>query len=257
MINIKKISSIIISLMLAGNLNVYSAANTGSITQKKLADINGDGKKEIIELVTYKTSDTYFKKVNFIVKDYKNGKTLMNKNLGDYVESTNMILGDFDGDKVPDVLINIYSGGTADMCEGYVYSFRNNKAKTLFYSSYETATDLPVSWEAKLLNDDKVSIFSKVLNKKYTIDIKNDDMLKQYKSQGQKYYIFGDGRGPVWSASDINNDKVYELSDWSELDGLNHADPIAGVITYFKYVPKAKSWKLVDIKVQPNYPLIR
>lgn len=257
MVSLKKISSIVISLAVLGNLSAYSAQNGSNILQKKLLDINGDGKKEIIELVAYKGTDSYEKKVDFIVKDYRNNKTLIYKNLGDYIENVNMILGDFDGDRLPDILLNVYSGGTAYMCQGAVYSYRGNKLKTLFYSNDETSTKLPVSWDAKLLNNDRVNIFSKVLNKSYILDIKSNPMLKQYKSSGQKYSIFGDGRGPVWSAVDINKDKVYELSLWSQLDGLNHADVIAGVTSYYKYIPKTKSWKLVNIDVKPNYPLVK
>lgn len=111
--------------------------NNMSIIDFKRGDVDGDGVKDNVFLIGDKPSwpeSPFIKNITLIVQ---NGRTNtyttvpLQENAG---YNPTIFLGDFNNDKIDDILISIDSGGSGGYAFYYIYSFINNIPKKIFDS---------------------------------------------------------------------------------------------------------------------------
>lgn len=106
-----------------------------SVLDFKRGDVDGDRIKDNVFLIGEKTSETespFTKNITLLVQ---NGRTNtittipLKENAG---YNPTIFLGDFNKDKVKDILISIDSGGSGGLAYYYIYSFIGNTPKKIF-----------------------------------------------------------------------------------------------------------------------------
>ncbi|QGQ99674.1 VCBS repeat-containing protein [Paenibacillus psychroresistens] len=148
----------------------------------KQADVNGDGIIDHVYLYGNKADDSSGGFTDHITLIIQNGhshtQTTVNlPNNAGY--NGRLFLGDFNKDKIADILVTIDSGGSGGYISAYVYSFKNNVLRRLFdVDSYNSYFQFDVHFEDYY----RVSIRSPQLDVLFILDISNKghDYLAQY-----------------------------------------------------------------------------
>lgn len=162
--------------------------NTIFLLDMKQADISGDGILDTVFLYGNKpegASGIFADNITLVIQDgYSHQRTVVNlKNNAGY--NAKLFLGDFNKDRVADILVSIDSGGSGGYISAYIYSFRDNDLRELFDAeTYNRHYKFNVNYEDYY----KVSIGSPQLDVLFTIDISNKgyDYLSQYYNDNGK-----------------------------------------------------------------------
>lgn len=201
-------------------------------------DVNGDGIPDNVYLTGIKTSDSPFtQNITLVIQDGMTGgftSVPLSENAG---YNPTLLLGDFTGDGVNDILIGINTGGSGGIMYYYIYSFINNTAQLLFdFKLYNEIYNYHVTYK----DNYKVEVISKENNEKYIIDISNKDAkyLKEiYDENGKlKNPIIGfvnplSGLYPV----DFDSNGVYELLAYQKIAGRYNADALGYILNTLKW----------------------
>ncbi|SHH90998.1 spore coat protein [Clostridium grantii] len=206
----------------------------------KYGDVTGDGVFDIVYLIGEKNfgeESSFIENIRLVIIDGATYFVEMISFESDGGYNPRLFLGDFTGNKVDDILISIFSGGSGGMSWYYIFSYLNNKVKKLFdYEVYNNEYKYQVNYQ----DNYKVEVISENLMKKYIIDIqdKGEEYLsKLYDENGklkepiQGYVNPLSGLYPI----DYNGDRVYELFTLRRVIGLYNADSLGVVQTSLQW----------------------
>ncbi|WP_438312804.1 VCBS repeat-containing protein [Sporosarcina sp. FA9] len=220
-----------------------------SIVAFAQGDVTGDRIIDHVYLTGTKTPDSPFtQNITLHIKDGKTGITTSIQ-LGDNVGyNPSLLLGDFTGNGVDEILIGIATGGSGGIIIYYIVSFVGNRARLLFdYNVYNNQYQYDVMY----LDNYKVEVISKANDKKYIIDLttKGPEYLNEiYDKNGKlKSPITGfvdplSGLYPI----DFDSNKVFELLAYQKIAGRYHADSLG-------YILNTLSWKENRFILQNQY----
>lgn len=156
-----------------------------------------------------------------------------------------IFIGDFNGDKIPDILVDAASGGSGGTYFDSILSFANGKPSVLLDQEKLSSG---AQFEGKYKDGFKASVKSLDLDKSVELDISNNK--KDYLINGiydmngkllTEVEVYADGYG-LLKPIDRDNDGVYELEGYQRLWGFYHLDIISHAHTVWKY--QDGSWKL-------------
>lgn len=215
------------------------------------ADVTGDGLVDTIYLTGRRkhVDSTYADDLRLSVKSGADAtfKTHSLSRLGGY--RTNLFAGDFSGDKVPDVYLEVESGGSGGWSYHNIVSFNGNEAKEIFGDNNNQSQSI----KGEFVDGLKVELTNTANGKTAALDV--SDRLQDYVRLG----IYGeDGilqketqtmTAPFSRLTpiDYDNDGVFELKGIQRISGAYRADGIADVESVLKY--KDDDWMLKSVKV--------
>jgi hypothetical protein len=222
----------------------------------KYDDVNGDHIKDNIILVGGKSEELMAierENINLIIQD-GNSKKYYKLSPGKFTRGNNgkIFLGDFNGDKVLDVFVNFCGRAVGDYPWYSLISFKNNNVKYLFEQEHFT---LGLSFNIDFIDDYKISVFNRELNKFYKVDVTNKkdtySHLGIYDEKGELVKVqqgFSDAISEL-RPIDINKDGVYELVGMQSLSGISNADVIGYAKSLWRF--KDNSMKLLSLEIVP------
>ncbi|MGH4139220.1 VCBS repeat-containing protein [Clostridium sp.] len=220
--------------------NSYFRADmiNSSIVAYAQGDVNGNRIPDNIYLTGIKMPDSPFiQNITLVIQDGRTGgvnSIVLSENAG---YNPTLILGDFTGNTVDDILIGINTGGSGGIMYYYIYSFINNTVQLLFdFNLYNQQYEYNVTYK----DNYKVQVVSVKNNQKYIIDISNkgtDYLNEIYYDDGRlKSPISGfvnplSGLYPV----DFDSNKVYELLAYQKIAGRYNADSLGYILNTLKW----------------------
>ncbi|MEG2295673.1 MAG: VCBS repeat-containing protein [Oscillospiraceae bacterium] len=142
--------------------------------------------------------------------------------------SPTIFVGDFTGDGVDDVLLQIESGGSGAITFDYIYTFKDNNTKMLFnFDQYNKEFE----YEIEYLDYYTVEAVSENNRTRYLINLsfKGKDYLDEIYTENGKLKEEIDGFVNPLSALfpiDADSDGVYELMAFQKISGRYDADSL-------------------------------
>lgn len=221
------------------NKDLNTAENTYIIDYQS-EDVTGDNVTDHILLIGNKHSgkdDIYAENLKIVVQD---GKTKLYseatyKNLSGY-EGT-LFIGDFDGDKIKDVMLSSATGGSGGVIQHLIASFKNNTPILIFGEKDNDGVIIDGKYIDGFLAEIEFISLSKTIhldlssNKEEYIDmgIYNKDGKLLLKTL--PHVIPFSELSPV----DYNGDGTYELRGYQRITGSYNADTISELESLWKY----------------------
>ena len=214
-----------------------------------MVDVTGDKVPDLIMITADKTPNSeYLKNIVLMVKNGRSGKVseLRPRNNAGY--NPTVFTGDFTGNKVNDILLQIDSGGSGGMTFNYIYSVIDGRFEIIFDSDiYNEEYKYKVNYENYYM------IGVEFLNgrKKYLLDIlyKGKIYLKElYDANGilkEPVEGFVNPLGSLFPI-DLERDGVYELMAFQKIAGRYNADTVG----YFENILK---WEQRGVKLFEQY----
>lgn len=221
-------------------------------------DVNGDGKGDQVLLIGHKLYGNeipYTDNIKVVVIDGRTGKMKVAK-IGeqDAGYKPELFLGDFNGDKVKDIFINIDLGGSGGVQGDYIFSFKNSSFKQIFNGP---KVDLANYLTVKFINGFKARITSKKykINKIVPVTANKKMYIENgyYNKSGKllKEMIgLTDGFG-LLKPIHINKNSVYGLEGSQRIWSYVHADTIAEVKSVWKL--DKGIWCLTKVEFTPMH----
>lgn len=224
-----------------------------NIVNSQWGDVNGDGVADYVYLTGNKTADSpYIQNIQLHIRDGSTNQTYtirLKENTG---YNPTIFLGDFTGNGVKDILINIDSGGSGAFTFDSMYSFMNNQAQLLYDNDWFMES---YSKDTQVIYEDgyRVRIINRSIGKEYVLDIsdRDQDYLNQlYDNNGK---LKQPTEGSVMGVSgaypiDLQRDGIYELWPFQRVIGLYNADGLG-------YLQTALSWNKEESRFTPMYQL--
>ncbi|WFD10326.1 hypothetical protein [Tepidibacter hydrothermalis] len=259
---IKKVSAFLITGALAlgtiGYTNVNAENNTFKVGEKftvadmkmgndayvidyKLEDVTGDKVKDNIVLVGNKEDKEamFVDNLNIIVQDGKTKKytKATYEYFGGYDCEDMMFIGDFNGDKVNDVMVSAPTGGSGGIVEHMIATFKDHKPSVIFTDKDNEGLKI----DGKYVDGYKAEVEFKDLNKKIELDLSAN---KKYYEDSNIYDKKGkllDEVKPWINAFskvepiDYDCDGSYELHTYQRIAGTCNADTISYLESVLKF----------------------
>lgn len=213
-------------------------------------DVTGDNIADNVLLIGVKQTETFFENIKLIIQDGKSNNLAFITPSNSSGYSYSNFLGDFNGDKVKDILISINNDmvGGAGQYTFSMYSFKNDTLKTLFNNK---KINKEISPNIVFMNNFKIKINYAHLDKSLNINVSknkgnyidddlydNNKLIKPIEGSADNYC----GLIP----KDIDNDETLELQGIQYVSGWGHADGIGLLNSVLKYNNKKKKWQLID-----------
>ena len=217
------------------------------IVSSARGDVTGDKISDYVFLTGTKTADSPFvQNITLTIRDGRTGRisiTPLKVNVG---YNPTLILRDFTGDKINDILISINSGGSGGMTFNYIYTAINDVRKLIF--DFENFNQ-KYKYTVNFLDNYKVEVNRIPNNSKYLIDIslKDKDYLNEiYDSNGKLISPIEGFVNPIGGAYpiDYNSDGVYDLYLFQKVAGRYNADSLGYLQTTLKW--DTNSFKLYN-----------
>lgn len=214
-------------------------------------DVNGDGISDNVSLVGNKQngfSDNIVVQIIDGLTGFITQIPLQN-NAG---YNPTLFLGDFDLDKVSDILVVIESGGSGGYIFAYVISYKSNQPRIFFSSDVFNQLS---QYKAVFKNNYKVDVINVFTGKTYTLDLSNkkEEYSSIYDKNGrlikpvQGEVLALGGISPV----DFNYDGTYDLVTSQRIIGLNNADTLGYLNTILKW--NGVFWEIKEVGI--NLPI--
>lgn len=230
-------------LGLANNIYLLTAASD---------EVTGDNAVDAVLLVGVKTTeqDRFAQNIDIIVRDGKSGRfvTASLPDVSGYESS--LFIGDFDGDKVNDVMVTAPSGGSGGSTNHTIAAFPGFVPSVLFSNKDNTGT----TFSGHFLDNFQMELVNDATGRKTRVDIAGAKSRyiesgvysangKLLKSITPYAYPYGSLK-PV----DLNQDGTYELKGVQKVVGTNNADAVAHVYSYWQY-NSSQGWILQQLEV--------
>jgi len=140
------------------------------IIQTKRADLNGDGVIDTIYLTgeKEKPQDIFIRNIALEIEDGKTRKITKITFSNNAGYNPRLFIGDFNKDKIDDVMISIDSGGSGGFGFYYIYSFAGNISRMLFDNE---EFNQEFKYDVIYKEGCKVQVYSYQLKKTYIIDV--------------------------------------------------------------------------------------
>lgn len=231
-----------------------------NVLDYKQGDVNGDNMLETVYLTGIKPtqSSPFIEDITIVIFDSESNKLAelsLDENSG---YQPTLFLGDFTGDSIDDILVNIDTGGSGGFVYSYIYSFVDNQPKKLFdFNLFNEKNDYMVNY----LNNYKMEILSPSLNKKYIMDISYKDreyLSNIYNKDGTlKKPLKGEvlPLGALYPV-DIDRNKIFEANTLQRVIGLYNADTFGYVDTILRWNGESFEPYVQSVSI-PGFPLQR
>jgi hypothetical protein len=221
------------------------------VSDYKYADVTGDKIKDNVILTGTKTNkdDIYFENLNIVVQNGKTKKFIkssLGKDSGGYQPT--MFLGDFNGDKMPDIFVKMPTGGSGGFIDYSIINLKGKKPSVLWDSEkFNSEIDLTGKFEDNFM----VSLSSKKLNKTFEIDLSANKQQyiesNIYDKDGklkEKIEPWMSGLGEL-TPIDTDKNGIYELIGSQRIVGTCNADTLG-------YLQSEWKWDDKNIKLDAN-----
>lgn len=199
------------------------------------ADVNGDGIRDTINLIGNKTNG-FSDQITLTITNGLTGFTerIPLQNNAGY--NARLFLGDFNFDKIDDILVVIDSGGSGGYIFAYLFSYRNNQPRILFSSDIFNQLS---QYRVVFKDNYKVDVINLNTGRIFTLDVsyKKGEYSSIYDRNGK---LISPVEGEVLalggiSPVDFNIDGTYDLITSQRIIGLNNADTLGYVNTIFRW----------------------
>lgn len=220
------------------------------LVQTLKADVLGDSNIDEVSLLAKKhpESSVYFESMKLSVKDGKTGKVYTHDLNGGYEPV--LFLGDFNGDKKSDLMVQSDTGGSGGVRAVNILSIKDTKFVSLMNSD-DAEYNLTFNYDFK--DNFKTSIVNENTKSTFELDLKGlkTDLIKSeaYSKDGKllkKDMGWTDGMKYAFPA-DLNGDGVYELLCNTSILGESHVDKLSDVNWTYQYDASKKVWVVVDL----------
>lgn len=206
----------------------------GFFAVSRVGDVTGDGVPDIVLLLAARSDpdSPFLENITLAVQDGATGE-LIEVPLGLSGFEPTLFLGDFTGDRVLDVMVQVVSGGSGGFIFAYVYSFLNGEPRRLFdYEAFNESSQFDVIYR----DDYRVDVIDRATGDVFTIDISRrpPEYLSQiYDEEGN---LLAPQEGQVQALSAlwpiiIDASGVFRLLAIQRITGLFSADTLGEVQT--------------------------
>ena len=201
-------------------------------------DVNGDKVPDNVYLTSVKTPDNPFdQNITLVIQDgaTKRFTSIPLKQNAGY--DPKLFLADFTGDKVKDIKISIFSGGSGGYTFHYIYSFTNNIPKLIFdFEAYNEEYKYDITFK----NNYKIEAFSRKNKEKYIIDISARDpdyLNEKYDENGVLKQPISGFVNPISNLYpvDYDLDGVYDLMAYQKINGKSNVDTLGYFLNVLKW----------------------
>ncbi|MFE0559781.1 hypothetical protein ACFW1P_28050 [Paenibacillus sp. NPDC058910] len=200
----------------------------------KMSDVNGDSVQDKVILVGTKEKidgklDAYASDLSVIVQDGKNQKYVKydwvnkgtdGKMYGELGREPNLIIGDYTGNRVNDIIVTSPQGGNGGYVDHLILTWEGNKLKDVLADNQELYTNPQANFSLKL--PDSWNGHSKV--SQYA-GADADEILPSAKHVVKFDYTSKDGK----DAETLLTISVFTKNDWTRLSHVE-GPPVGGVI---------------------------
>lgn len=208
------------------------------IVSSAQGDVSGDKTPDNIYLTGIKALNSPFvQKITLMIQDGNTGVITSIPLKTDVGYNPRLVLRDFTGNGVNDILISIVSGGSGGITYYYIYSYLGNIPKLLFdYDKFNETYKYQVTYKDYY----KVAVINTTENTKFIVDIssKDKEYLNELYDQSAKLKAPIEGFVSPLSGLypiDYNSDGVYELLAYQRVSGRYAADALGFIQTSLKY----------------------
>jgi len=141
------------------------------IIQTVRADLNGDGVLDTVSLTGDKeeAGSAFIRNIALIIRDGRTQRTETIALVNNAGYNPRLFIGDFNRDRLDDVLVSIDSGGSGGFGFYYLYSFAGGRARLLFDNDMYNRE---IKYDVIFKNGCKVEVYNYQLKKTYTIDVR-------------------------------------------------------------------------------------
>lgn len=234
----------------------YNLSEDMIVLGKYLADVSGDGKKEKITLVgkRFDEDSIYMDDIKLLVESEGDGYVInLSEEGGGYLPGIQ--LHDFTGDKIPEVMIAVPTGGSGGIIDYYIYSLKHNKPVKIFDSAKNSVKIEGVfaeNYKGKIYIKDAKGVYeiTALVDMKEKKDIydelgiyKNGKLINDMYHELMANTLYG-----LIKAVDVDDDGVMELEAYQSVKGSCNADHVADVITVWKW--QDGEWNIKRIAVE-------
>lgn len=220
------------------NLLSDASSNNKVVIDQKSGDVTGDGFMDTVYLTGEKTEGSpFWQQITLEIINEKTNlyETIPLKENAGY--NPTILLGDFTGDRVDDILIVIDTGGSGGTIYAYVFSFIDGSMRQIFDADeYNKST----KYEVRYQNQYKVTVISSNPKKKYILDLmyKGQEYLSEiYNENGTLKQPIEGWVDPIGGLYPIDFARygTYELMAFQEIAGRYHADGLGYVESVLKW----------------------
>lgn len=207
----------------------------------KLEDVTGDKIKDNIVLVGTKEDKKgmFVDNLNVIVQDGNSKKytKATYEYFGGYDCEDMMFIGDFNGDKVNDVMVSAPTGGSGGIVEHMIATFKDHKPSVIFTDKENEGVRI----DGKYVDGYKAEVEFKDLNKKIELDVSaNKEVYKKIKIYDNNGKVLEEVKPWIYPFSkvepiDYDCDGLYELHAYQRIVGGWNADTISYVESILKF----------------------
>lgn len=230
--------------MVSGGINVDK---NSYILDFKSGDVTGDKANDMVILLGTKENkkQIFCDKINLIIQDGKTKKYTIFKMPNSGYDKANLFLGDFNQDKIKDIMVSIPNGGSDGTSSYGIYSFVKNKPLVIFdmnklSEGLKFKGNYKDNYEAGVRNTDtntftNIDLSSKKsYYKQMSIYDEKGKLLKDVSICTEGYSVLK----PI----DYDGDGSYELEGYQSLWGVSHTDTISNAKSVWDY--ENGKWKI-------------